>query len=83
MHLCIFVHLKKLSPYTAFEVERWGRRSAKGIYAERRYSFMKKFNKSFLYKISSLCIALGGLIYAQGMCMMFFGEPDFKEVKED
>ena len=40
---------------------------------------MKKFNKSFLYKISSLCIALGGLIYAQGMCMMFFGEPDFKE----
>ena len=31
---------------------------------------MKKFNKSFLYKISSLCIALGGLIYAQGMCMM-------------
>lgn len=42
---------------------------------------MKKFNKSFLYKISSLCIALGGLIYAQGMCMMFFGEPDFKEVK--
>lgn len=27
---------------------------------------MKKFNKSFLYKISSLCIALGGLIYAQG-----------------
>jgi hypothetical protein len=64
-------------------VERWGRRSAKGIYAERRYSFMKKFNKSFLYKISSLCIALGGLIYAQGMCMMFFGEPDFKEIKED
>ena len=44
---------------------------------------MKKFNKSFLYKISSLCIALGGLIYAQGMCMMFFGEPDFKVVKED
>ena len=44
---------------------------------------MKKFNKYFLYKISSLCIALGGLIYAQGMCMMFFGEPDFKEVKED
>ena len=43
---------------------------------------MKKFNKSFLYKISSLCITLGGLIYAQGMCMMFFGEPDFKEVKE-
>jgi len=42
---------------------------------------MKKFNKSFLYKISSLCIALGGLIYAQGMCI--FGEPDFKEVKED
>ena len=38
---------------------------------------MKKFNKSFLYKISSLCI------YAQGMYMMFFGEPDFKEVKED
>ena len=42
---------------------------------------MKKFNKSFLYKISSLCIALGGLIYAQGMCMMFFGEPDFKGCK--
>ena len=44
---------------------------------------MIQFNKPFMYKISSLCIALGGLIYAQGMCMMFFGEPDFKEVKED
>lgn len=43
---------------------------------------MKKLNKSFMYKLSSLCIALGGIIYAQGMCMMFFGEPDFKEVKE-
>lgn len=44
---------------------------------------MKKLNKSFLYKISSLCIALGGAIYAQGMCMMFFGEPDFKVVKRN
>ena len=33
---------------------------------------MKKINKSFLYKFSSLCIALGGF-------MLLFGEPDFKE----
>ena len=44
---------------------------------------MKKFNKSFLYKISSLCIALGCFLYEHGMCMMFFGEPDLNEVIED
>ena len=40
---------------------------------------MKKINKSFLYKFSSLCIALGCIIYDHGPCMLFFGEPDFKE----
>lgn len=40
---------------------------------------MKKINKSFLYKFSSLCIALGGIIFYHGPCLMFFGEPEFKE----
>lgn len=40
---------------------------------------MKKINKSFLYKFSSLCIALGGFIFYHGPCMLLFGEPDFKE----
>lgn len=40
---------------------------------------MKKFNKSFLYKFSTLCIALGGVIYYHFPCLMFFGEPDFTE----
>ena len=40
---------------------------------------MKKINKSFLYKFSSLCIALGGIIIYHGPCLMFFGEPEFKE----
>ena len=40
---------------------------------------MKKFNKSFMYKFSTLCIALGGFIYYHGPCMFFFGEPELKE----
>lgn len=40
---------------------------------------MKKFNKSFLYKFSTLCIALGGILYYCGPCMLLFGEPEFKE----
>ena len=40
---------------------------------------MKKINKSFLYKFSYLCIALGGIIFYHGPCLMFFGEPEFKE----
>lgn len=40
---------------------------------------MKKLNKSFLYKLSSLCIALGGIIYYYGPCFLLFGEPEFKE----
>ena len=40
---------------------------------------MKKINKSFLYKFSSLCIALGGIIFYHGPCMLLFGEPEFKE----
>lgn len=31
---------------------------------------MKKINKSFLYKFSSLCIALGGFIFYHGPCML-------------
>jgi len=40
---------------------------------------MKKLNKSVLYKFSSMCIALGGFIFYHGPCLMFFGEPEFKE----
>ena len=40
---------------------------------------MKKINKSFLYKFSSLCIALGGFFFYDGPCMLLFGEPEFKE----
>ena len=31
---------------------------------------MKKINKSFLYKFSSLCIALGGIIFYHGPCLI-------------
>ena len=40
---------------------------------------MKKINKSFLYKFSSLCIALGGFIFYHGPCMLLFVEPELKE----
>ncbi len=40
---------------------------------------MKKNIKSVLYKFCTLCIALSTIIYYRGPCLLFFGEPEFKE----
>lgn len=42
---------------------------------------MKKLNKSVLYKVCTLCIALGWTIYYRGPSMIFFGEPEFPTEK--
>lgn len=40
---------------------------------------MKKNIKAAIYKICTLCIAFAGLFYYRGPCLLFFGEPEFKE----
>lgn len=42
---------------------------------------MKKLNKSVLYKICTLCLALNWIIYYRGPSLVFFGEPDYPTEK--
>lgn len=42
---------------------------------------MKRLNKSVLYKVCTMCLALGTIIYNHGPSMLFFGEPEFPTEK--
>ena len=38
---------------------------------------MKMLNKSILYKVCTMCMALGFIIYYHGPSLLLFGEPEF------
>ncbi len=38
---------------------------------------MKKVNKSLVYKVCTMCLALSTIIYYHCPSMLFWGEPEF------
>lgn len=43
---------------------------------------MKKFTKTSLYSLCSLCLALGAFMRFHGTSFLFFGEPEYPEDKD-
>lgn len=43
---------------------------------------MKKFNKSALYTLCSLCLAFSAFVRFHGTSFLFFGEPEYPMEEE-